>query len=285
MAQSLFNRRLILASSLGLIAYCKKQQDSAQPSESNPQPISDKKTNSDTKSPQIKTPTESKVTEPSEFECKAQTNAIMPLELIPQAPESLQVRMQLYGSRSSAILGFTLPTYIQETTPLNSIYLCNETGVILAQKGFSAFRDLAQNQSFIPMALSHLNLESCKSLCFIFVLSSQKTYQLTPQPTLEFQSTFQGKPIVTESKSMLVKNLFLPNTKEFYLTPEQTLVRPDQKQQVLPMESFREAIVTDMAGQVISPLGEEFTDILTYPFFVTFYPRTGYYLRNLYWAC
>lgn len=226
-------------------------------------------------------------TAPSTSESSCLKTDSLPLDLIPKAPENLHIKYQLLGSKSSALLGFTIPKYLHEATPINAIYICNESGLILAQRGFSAFNDLSQTQTFIPIAIEHLDLSQCNSLVFVMVLDTQKSYQYTSENQLEFTTTFNGKPVTNaiDSSSIIFATDFIPIKNKFIISPDMRSVKPDDVRQIESFSSFRESIIVDVAGQVISPLGEEFFDIFSYPLFIRYIPKSNYYIRTIFWVC
>ena len=195
----------------------------------------------------------------------------MPLERIPTVGESLEVTYRTYGPKEKATVGFTLLKYQHRRTPIKEMFICGNDGSLVAQRGFSAFSDLNEDESVRAMAIENLNLSKFTSFYFVIVLEDQRTFKAQSAAPWTVSSEYKGKGITSAraGNQRAFPNTFGP-TKGSIFTPGAESMSAFSTDQMRALNSFRNVIVTDIAGREISPLGQDFTEYLAHPIFVVY---------------
>lgn len=207
-------------------------------------------------------------------------NLVFPIDQIPDLPEELRVIYRFYCKGSWMILGYNIPHYRHIKTQINSIYLCKEDGELLAQKGFSTFRDLAEDESFKSAFFERKIKASDKKFFIVFVTSTQKSYKCAIERSKESEDTFLAKPI--QSAGIPIQRPFVPKKERFYVSSQTAKLIVIADDQVENPQKLRDVIVTDIAGKVLSELGQDFNQMTKYSIFVCYKPiKDNYYEQSI----
>jgi hypothetical protein len=216
---------------------------------------------------------------------KCPNNNLFPILDIPSAPESLTVHYELYGNKKRAFLGFYLPKYIHDRTPIQWIVICDENGFIFSKRNFYPALDLSlEDQSFKSIALEGLDLSQSNEIYFVFFLLSQDSFIFKPEKKISFLKEIENQPVVDSfSKKTTVITMPFHLNSDFNFFENETIYLLQSKKDVEKSSFFKESIITDIGGRVISPLGSDFKDIIQYPIFVSYKKEITFFERKIFW--